>query len=84
MKTFFIRILQVNWILSGVFFAYIYLSENQRYDALMLFHYHDPIVWNIIGLIWCVILIIVQYLVFGTPHPLDLFDGALLEKGDQK
>jgi len=26
----------------------------------------------------------VQYLVFGAPHPLDLFDGALLEKGDQE
>lgn len=83
MNLFLIRFLKVLWVLSGIFFAFVILTSNDPY-ILMVLVSENPDEWVLIGLLWYGLLMVVQYLLFSSYAPTDLFDGTLSEKYHQK
>ena len=79
MKIVFIRLLKVLWFLTLIIapiyiFSALFFIEGGN-DGLALAG-----IFTLMTVIWCSILIIVQYLVFGKLHPAKLFDGTLANK----
>nr|WP_181718305.1 hypothetical protein [Psychrobacter sp.] len=74
MKAFFVRLLQVLWVLSLIVYAI-------GVGASVLFGEMEVIIaWVAFPIIWFIGLIVIQYLVFSKLSPFDLFNGSLLER----
>lgn len=74
MKSFFIRLLQVFWVLSLLIAA--------AFIIIVLLNGTLEVVMTVLGslVFWFTMLIIVQYLVFAKLNPKSLFDGSLVKK----
>jgi len=82
LKIFFIRLLQVVWCLTGVAIPMIPLSilydPDDSLSYLSIEVLNETVVVIVLGIIvWCSLLIVIQYLIFGNLRPVDLFNGVL-------
>ena len=78
LKAFFIRLLQVLWVLisfPAVMFIISIVSSSDSFDETM------TVIGSFIFLY--VMLIVMQYLIFASLNPKTLFDGSLLKKKPQ-
>ncbi len=74
MRVVFIRLLQVLWVLSAVIIIGLMIAAFTTEDMLKV------LAVVLFASVWLVVLIIVQYLVFGKLNPMHLFNSSLLER----
>lgn len=71
LKNFFIRLLQVIWVLSVLIAAIVIIgniiSSDMRDTLAVIFGF----------VIWFILLVVIQYLSFARVNPKNLFDGSL-------
>ncbi|TXD97876.1 hypothetical protein ES754_02630 [Psychrobacter frigidicola] len=85
MRTVYVKLLQVVWVLSivivlvSVFHIGEVYQNNIFYEKVEIYQR----LANIAG-VWCAILLVVQYLTFASWNPFDLFNNALIEKDTSK
>ena len=81
MKTVYVRLFQVVWILSIVIVLVSLFRISEVYQNNIFYEKVEIYqkVANITG-IWCAILLVVEYLVLASWNPFDLFNGNLIEK----
>ncbi|WP_201617906.1 hypothetical protein [Psychrobacter urativorans] len=85
MRTVYVRLLQVVWVLSIVIVLVSLFRISEVYQNNIFYEKVEIYqkVANIVG-VWCAILLVVQYLVFASWSPFDLFGDALIEKDNSK
>lgn len=79
MKIVFIRLLKILWFLTVVIapvsiVGTLIFVDGGNHNLVL------ACLLIVMTIVWCSMLIIVQYLVFGKLHPTYLFDGTLTNK----
>ena len=85
MRNVFVRLLQIVWVLSIVIVLVSVFRIGEVYQNNIFYEKVEVYqrVANIAG-VWCIILLIIQYLVFASWNPFDLFDDTIIEKNNSK
>ncbi len=85
MRTVYFRLLQIVWILSIVIVLVSLFRIGEVYQNNIFYEKVEiyQTVANITG-VWCAALLVVQYLVFASWNPFDLFNDTLIEKDHSK